>query len=96
MLTNRSYECCESIDEAGDLVIRIVITGATASFGKLIVKKLAERLPATQIGASCRDLEKAANLSRRLGVRVRRAELTDAGRTLAAAFGAAGTFNCVI
>jgi NAD(P)H dehydrogenase (quinone) len=54
----------------------IVVTGATGQLGRLIIQKLVNRLPANQIGASCRDPEKAADLSA-LGVRVRRGDFAD-------------------
>ena len=51
----------------------IIVTGATGQLGRAIVKKLASRVPANQIGASVRDVEKAADLEA-LGVRVRQGD----------------------
>lgn len=51
----------------------IVVTGGTGQLGRLIVADLVRRMPASQIGASVRDLAKAAELSA-LGVRVRAAD----------------------
>jgi NAD(P)H dehydrogenase (quinone) len=48
----------------------IVITGATGQLGRLVVKKLADRIPVQQIGVSVRDRKKAADLEA-FGVRVR-------------------------
>ena len=48
----------------------IVVTGATGQLGRMIVERLVAHLPANQVGASVRDLEKAAEL-KALGVRVR-------------------------
>ncbi len=48
----------------------ILITGATGQLGRLIVKKLIERLPAARVGVSVRDPAKASDLAA-LGVRVR-------------------------
>jgi NAD(P)H dehydrogenase (quinone) len=66
----------------------IIVTGATGQLGRAIVKKLAERMPTSQIGASCRDPEKAADLSA-LGVRVRRGDFADPESLRAAFEGAA-------
>ena len=54
----------------------IVVTGATGQLGRAIVQKLAERLPPTQIGASCRDVAQATDLAA-LGVRVRPGDFAD-------------------
>ncbi len=62
----------------------IIVTGATGKLGHAIVMRLAQRIPATEIGASCRDPEKAHDLAD-LGVRVRRGDFSDPG-TLADAF----------
>ena len=51
----------------------IIVTGATGQLGRDIVEKLASRVPANQIGASVRDVGKAADLEA-LGVRVRQGE----------------------
>lgn len=55
----------------------IVVTGATGQLGRLIVQKLLLRVPASQIGASVRDVTKAADLAA-AGVRVRHGDFTDA------------------
>lgn len=54
----------------------IVVTGATGRLGRAIIEKLLLRIPADQVGASCRDPSKAADLAAR-GVRVRKAEFLD-------------------
>ncbi len=54
----------------------IVITGATGQLGRLIVEQLVHRAPAGQVGASVRDLGKAAGLQA-LGVRVRQGDFND-------------------
>lgn len=51
----------------------IIVTGATGHLGGLIVNKLLDRMPATQVGVSVRDPDKAANL-KSLGVRVRQGD----------------------
>ena len=54
----------------------IVLTGATGKLGSRIVDQLLERLPATEVGVSVRDPEKAQALSAR-GVRVRRGDFDE-------------------
>lgn len=54
----------------------IIVTGATGHLGRAIVEKLVERVPVNQVGASVRDLEKAADLEA-LGVRVRQGNFDD-------------------
>ncbi|WP_216320450.1 SDR family oxidoreductase [Deinococcus aestuarii] len=54
----------------------IIVTGATGQLGRAIVEQLTARLPATQVGASVRDPEKAADLEA-LGVRVRQGDFRD-------------------
>lgn len=54
----------------------IIVTGATGQLGHQIVEKLVERVPSSQVGASVRDPEKAADLAA-LGVRVRRGDFAD-------------------
>ncbi len=54
----------------------IVITGATGQLGRLIVEQLVRRVPAGQMGASVRDLGKAAGLQA-LGIRVRQGDFND-------------------
>jgi NAD(P)H dehydrogenase (quinone) len=51
----------------------IIVTGATGQLGRVIIEKLVERVPAGQVGASVRDLEKAGSLTA-LGVTVRQAD----------------------
>jgi NAD(P)H dehydrogenase (quinone) len=51
----------------------IIVTGATGQLGRLIVEKLVQLVPAKQVGASVRDLAKAADLLA-LGVRVRQGD----------------------
>ena len=54
----------------------IIVTGATGKLGRSIVEQLAKLVPASQVGASVRDPEKAHDLAV-LGVRVRRGDFTD-------------------
>lgn len=51
----------------------IIVTGATGQLGRAIVEKLVDRVSANQIGASVRDVGKAADLEA-LGVRVRQGD----------------------
>jgi len=51
----------------------INVTGATGHLGRAIVERLVERIPASRVGASVRDLERAAEL-KALGVRVRQGD----------------------
>ena len=62
----------------------IVITGATGQYGRKVVQGLINNLPASQIGVSVRDPEKASDLAA-MGVRVCKGNFTDPS-TLAAAF----------
>lgn len=48
----------------------IIVTGATGHLGRSIVQKLIERVPASQVGVSVRDVKKASDFEA-LGVRVR-------------------------
>lgn len=61
-----------------------VVTGATGAIGRAIVRHLLERAPASQIGVSVRDPEKAGDLVE-AGVRVRRGDFAEPA-TLASAF----------
>ena len=54
----------------------IIVTGASGQLGRAIVQKLVQRVPASQVGASVRDPEKAGDLAA-LGVRVRRGDFAD-------------------
>lgn len=54
----------------------IVVTGATGRLGRAIVEKLVSRIPASQVGASVRDLAKTADLQA-LGIRVRQGDFDD-------------------
>lgn len=54
----------------------IIVTGATGHLGRLIVEKLVHLVPADQVGASVRDVEKAAGLAE-LGVRVRQGDFSE-------------------
>ncbi|GAA2191919.1 NmrA family NAD(P)-binding protein [Micromonospora lupini] len=67
----------------------IVVTGATGQLGSLMVDRLLERVPASAVAVSVRDVDKASNLAQR-GVRVRAGDFTDAA-TLAHAFEGADT-----
>jgi NAD(P)H dehydrogenase (quinone) len=62
----------------------IIVTGATGRLGSQIVTHLLARVPATRIGVSVRDPEKAKTLQAQ-GVRVRRGDFADPG-SLAHAF----------
>lgn len=54
----------------------IIVTGATGQLGRAIVESLVRRIPAAQVGASCREPDKASALAA-LGVRVRRGDFDD-------------------
>jgi NAD(P)H dehydrogenase (quinone) len=62
----------------------IVVTGATGKLGSLVVQALLERVPASEIVAGVRSVEKAADL-KALGVEVREVDYAKP-ETLAAAF----------
>lgn len=62
----------------------IIVTGATGQLGSLIVKNLVKLVPASSVGVSVRDPEKATTL-RELGVRIRKGDFDDAD-SLAHAF----------
>lgn len=53
-----------------------IVTGATGQLGRAIVKSLINLVPVDQIGATCRDPNKAVDLAT-LGVSVRRGDFTD-------------------
>ena len=59
----------------------IIVTGGTGHLGRIIVKKLVERIPASQVGVSVRDPQKADDL-KALGVRVRHGNFNDVGSLL--------------
>ncbi|WP_417681517.1 NAD(P)H-binding protein [Roseibium sp.] len=61
-----------------------IVTGATGQLGHAIVRKLVEQVPAAEVGATCREPEKAADLAA-LGVRVRPGDFGDP-ESLALAF----------
>ncbi len=54
----------------------IIVTGATGLLGRAIVEQLVKRIPASEVGISVRNPEKAADLAA-LGVRVRRGDFAD-------------------
>jgi NAD(P)H dehydrogenase (quinone) len=62
----------------------IIVTGASGQLGRAIVESLVRHVPASRVGASCRDPAKVADLAA-LGVRVRRGDFGD-GASLADAF----------
>lgn len=62
----------------------IIVTGATGKLGRQVVKQLLKRLPASEIGASVRDPQKAEDLIRQ-GVRVRAGDFENSD-SLAVAF----------
>jgi len=54
----------------------IIVTGASGQLGSTIIERLLERVPASDIGVSVRDVSKAQTLTDR-GVRVRAGDFTD-------------------
>ncbi len=54
----------------------IIVTGATGNFGRQVVERLLEKLPAEQVGVSTRDPGKAEDLKQR-GVRVCKGDFAD-------------------
>lgn len=54
----------------------IVVTGATGELGSRIATHLLDRVPASGVAASVRDVDKAADLAAR-GVSVRRGDFSD-------------------
>jgi NAD(P)H dehydrogenase (quinone) len=54
----------------------IIVSGATGQLGAQVVDRLLERVPASRVGVSVRDVGKAAALAER-GVRVRRGDFAD-------------------
>ncbi|MFD4638329.1 SDR family oxidoreductase [Lentzea sp. NPDC058436] len=54
----------------------IIVSGATGQLGAQVVERLLERVPASRVGVSVRDVGKAAALAER-GVRVRRGDFAD-------------------
>jgi NAD(P)H dehydrogenase (quinone) len=65
----------------------IVVTGATGKLGQHVIKGLLEKVPAAQIVAAVRSVEKATELAA-LGVQLRQADYSDPA-TLATAFAGA-------
>lgn len=51
----------------------MIVTGATGHLGRAIIETLVKRMPASEVGATCRDPDKAADLQAR-GVRVRQGD----------------------
>ena len=62
----------------------IIVTGATGRYGRKVVESLVSRMPASEVGVSVRDPEKAAYLQG-LGVRVSRGDFKNPS-SLAASF----------
>lgn len=62
----------------------IVVTGATGHYGRKVVEGLISRVPASNLGVSVRDPEKATGLTAK-GIRVEKASFAEPA-TLAAAF----------
>lgn len=62
----------------------IVVTGATGHYGRKVIEGLSSRMPASNLGVSVRDPEKAMDL-RSKGIRVEEASFAEPA-TLAAAF----------
>ncbi|WP_427890225.1 SDR family oxidoreductase [Kribbella sp. GL6] len=54
----------------------IIVTGGTGRLGRAVVERLAEQVPAGQLGVSVRDPGKASDLAAR-GIRVRRGDFDD-------------------
>ncbi|TYP74494.1 SDR family oxidoreductase [Paenibacillus methanolicus] len=69
----------------------IIVTGANGQLGRLVVEQLLRHVPAEQIGASVRDVNKAAELMER-GVRVRSGDYNDAASLAHAFEGASQVF----
>lgn len=65
----------------------IIVTGATGKLGHLVINELLKKVPAAQIVAAVRSIEKASDLAK-LGVQVREADYSKPA-TLAAAFAGA-------
>ncbi|MFJ3522233.1 SDR family oxidoreductase [Pseudomonas sp. NPDC090203] len=65
----------------------IVITGASGQLGRLVIEKLLQKIPASQIVAAVRSPEKASDLAAR-GVQVRKADYAQPA-TLESAFAGA-------
>jgi uncharacterized protein YbjT (DUF2867 family) len=66
------------------LMSDIIVTGANGQLGRGIVERLLERVPASRVGVSVRDVDAAADLAAR-GVRVRAGDFGDPA-SLARAF----------
>ncbi|MGI4831797.1 MAG: SDR family oxidoreductase [Janthinobacterium lividum] len=62
----------------------IVVTGATGHYGRKVAEGLSSRVPASSLGVSVRDPEKATDLAAK-GIRVEKASFAEPA-TLAAAF----------
>lgn len=62
----------------------IVVTGATGHYGRKVIEGLSSRVPASSLGVSVRDPEKATDL-RAKGIRVEKASFAEPA-TLASAF----------
>ncbi len=62
--------------EGKDLRMSIVVTGATGLLGNLVIQHLLKKVPANQIVASVRNVEKASELEK-LGVEVRHGDYMD-------------------
>jgi NAD(P)H dehydrogenase (quinone) len=54
----------------------IIVTGATGQLGEAIARRLLEHVPASRVGVSVRDVEKAKGLAA-LGIRVRQGDFSD-------------------
>ncbi|MFD9700102.1 NAD(P)H-binding protein [Lentzea sp. NPDC059081] len=62
----------------------IIVTGATGKLGAQVVERLLDRVPASRVGVSVRDVSRAEALAGK-GVRVRRGDFAEPG-SLAGAF----------
>lgn len=54
----------------------IIVTGASGQLGRRVLESLLQRVPASQIAGSVRDLEKVSDLTEK-GVRIRQADFED-------------------
>jgi len=65
------------------LMAKILVTGATGRLGNAVVRALLQKIPATEVAAMARDIDKAAPLAA-LGVDVRYGDYTDYDSLVAA------------
>jgi uncharacterized protein YbjT (DUF2867 family) len=70
-----------------EVLMMIVVTGATGGFGSAVVHELLRKIPASELSVSVRDPQKAIDLAER-GIRVRRGDFVDPASLTAAFEGA--------